>query len=411
MPRSGSKLPKSEATRLRLLDCAVAEIVESGPDRLGFTAVARRASMSTGALYARYENADELLLEVWLNRCLPILRDLLDDMVEALGKEEGVAARLRIGDRLSGPDPGLLLLANLLVVGRRNETVHEVLEPTFVDAVVKARTKAPGIELFLGMVLGVSLCVEGVGLKGLDWSGSVSLVARSVAAVADADPRIPEVTAEPETFCSPENVDDVERRLFDAVASVIAKVGVDRATVSRIARTADINPASIYMRYEDKYALFRSAISHVMAMGSSNNRRLVERYRSGTRAEQDGRRGSVAMFLGNASKAYEPVRRLRLETMLAATHDEEISRATNTIYRAAIAETESQMGAPKGSLTGRDALPYITLHRFAFFGYAILCEYGLIDDRNTSVDPYMRRVGEILTGLYAQSMKQGSRNK
>ena len=403
MPRSGTKLPKSEATRLKLIDCAVAEIVESGADRLGFTAIARRSSMSTGALYARYENADELLLEVWLNRGLPILRDLLGDLVEALDKDSGVAARLRISERLSAPDRDLLLLDNLLIVGRRNETVAEVLAPSFVDAVSKAMDRAPGLELFLGLALGVPLGVAGTGFTGLDWSGSVSIVARATAAVAESGPVVPDVEPEPETFFSPEGVDDVERRLFDAVAQVIAKVGVDRATVSRIARTADINPASIYMRYEDKNALFRSAISHVMAMGSPHNRRLVEGYRTGTRATGSAVDGAVAMFLGNASKAYEPVRRLRLETMLAATQDEELRRVTNTTFLEAITETEANVGAARGSLTGRDGLPYITNHRFAFFGYAILCEYGLIDDRNSSVTPYMARLGEIMSDLYAKS--------
>ena len=58
MPKTGNRLPKSEATRLRLLACAVEEINSEGPDRLGFTSIARRAGLSTGALYARYESID-----------------------------------------------------------------------------------------------------------------------------------------------------------------------------------------------------------------------------------------------------------------------------------------------------------------------------------------------------------------
>ena len=403
MPRSGTKLPKSEATRLKLLDCAVAEIVESGPDRLGFTAIARRASMSTGALYARYENADELLLEVWLNRGLPILRDLLVEMVESLHQESGVAARLQLAERISDPDPEILLLDNLLVVGRRNETVHEVLAPTFIEAVKKVAHSVPGIELYLGQVLGMALGVAGTGFTGLDWSGPVNIVASAVASIPGyGSPKL-ETTPDPETFISPEGVDEVERRLFDAVATVIAKVGVDRATVSRIARTADINPASIYMRYEDKDALFRSAVAHVMAMGSANNKKLVESYGSGGRRAPDGLSGAVSMFRGNASREYESVRRLRLETMLAATHDPDLQRVTKSSYLDAISETESAIGAVEGSLTGRDGLPFITHNRFAFFGYAMLCEYGLIDADYPHIEAFMAKVGAILFTMYETS--------
>ena len=403
MPRSGTKLPKSEATRLRLIDCAVAEIVESGPDRLGFTAIARRAGMSTGALYARYENSDELLLEVWLNRALPVLRELLNDLGEAVDKESGVAARLRIAQRLTVPDPELLLLANLLIVGRRNETLNEVIAPSFVDAMKKAAGQVPGLEIFFGVVLGIVLGSAGVGFIGLDWSGPVALTAKSVAGIPAHGGHRTDPDPEPETFFRPIDADEVEQRLFDAVAAVIAKVGVDRATVSRIARTADINPASIYLRYEDKDALFRSAVVHVMRMGSANNKSLVEKYKQQSRADQGGSEGAVAMFRGNASKGYESIRRLRLETMLAATHDPDLRRATNAIYLEAIAETEESVGAVKGSLTGGDGLPFITFSRFSFFGYATLCEYGLIDVDYPHFEAFAANIGRTMMKMYASS--------
>ena len=43
-----------DATTVRLLDAAIAEIAEHGPDRATVTAIARRAGVTTGALYPRW---------------------------------------------------------------------------------------------------------------------------------------------------------------------------------------------------------------------------------------------------------------------------------------------------------------------------------------------------------------------
>jgi AcrR family transcriptional regulator len=150
MPKTGLRLPKSEVTRLKLLSCAVDEIIEVGPDRLGFTSIARLAGLSTGALYARYENVDELILEVWMAEGLPVLRRLLVDLEESLSRESGVAARLRLSEQLSGADRGLLILVNLMVASRRIEAAFEEIAPSVVEEVAKFSSRVPAIEFYLG---------------------------------------------------------------------------------------------------------------------------------------------------------------------------------------------------------------------------------------------------------------------
>ena len=62
----------------RIRDAALAEALALGPDRLGPTAVARRAGLSTGAVYARYEDHAELLVDLWVNRCRVEVGDLVE---------------------------------------------------------------------------------------------------------------------------------------------------------------------------------------------------------------------------------------------------------------------------------------------------------------------------------------------
>ena len=52
--------------RTRLLDAAVTEIAERGPDRATVAAIARRAGLTTGALYARWPGKRDLLNDVRL---------------------------------------------------------------------------------------------------------------------------------------------------------------------------------------------------------------------------------------------------------------------------------------------------------------------------------------------------------
>lgn len=412
MPKTGNRLPKSEATRLKLLACAVDEINEVGPDRLGFTSIARRAGLSTGALYARYENVDELLLEVWMSEGLPALRRLLVDLEESLSRESGVAARLRLSEQLSGTDRGILILVNLLVASRRIEATYEEIAPSVSEEIAKFSARVPAIEFFLGTVLGMAMGISGTGLSGLDWQGPIALI--SSATRKAVDPReIPgDVTGVPETIFIPDDAEEIDARLFDAVAHVIARVGASHATVSRIARRAKVNPASIYMRYEDKDALFAACMSHVMRMGESRNQEIFDQYQEGIQSSTDVTTASEAIIMlrGNQSPEHSNIRRLRLETMFASMHDENLRRINQEIYLSTIEANEKYLGVPATTLTNRVVLPYSVFNRFAFFGYAVLAEYGLCDMNHQYLLSYVLELSQSLRKL-AQGSDLDQTNK
>jgi AcrR family transcriptional regulator len=405
MPKTGIRLPKSEVTRLKLLSCAVDEIIEVGPDRLGFTSIARRAGLSTGALYARYENVDELILEVWMAEGLPVLRRLLVDLEESLPRESGVAARLRLSEQLSGADRGVLILVNLLVVSRRIEATFEEIAPSVVEEVAKFSSRVPAIEFYLGTILGIAMGVSGTGLHGLDWQGPVAMISNAVRRTVEPQEIAPDFANTPETVHFPDDAEEIDRRLFDAVAYVIARVGASQATISRIARRAKVNPASIYMRYEDKDALFAACMTYVMRMGDSRNAQILDDYQESIQnpKEISPADEAIVMFRGNQSPEHASIRRLRLETMFAAMHDENLRRMNQDIYMTTISRNEEHLGMSPASLTNRTVLPFSIFSRFAFFGYAVLAEYSLCDMNHRYLLSYVSQLSRTL-----QKIAQGS---
>ena len=387
MPAHGSRLPKSEATRLRLLDCAVAEIARSGPDRVGFTAVARLAGMSTGALYARYENADELLVDVWLQKCLPEVRRVVDDLTSAVTGESETGC-LAVATRIGSLDPVLLATTRLLVAARRNDTLWEVVDPSFRETVDRAVGRHPGFPFVLAHVFGYVLGVAGSGLTHLDWVGPLTMAARAVPHAKESPVDLRTVAARPETPSDPMG-DEVDNRLFDALSDVIGKVGVDRATVSRIARRAGVNPATMYMRYEDKDALVLRVLSIISEMGVSRNRELVDAF-----GESQSLDGGVAMFRGNATDEYQGIRRLRVETIMAAGCHDELRDAVRRTYVEAATADAAQVGVASVANDPR-ALAFALFMRFAFFGHALLREYGYLPADDPCVE-------SVLDGMFRE---------
>jgi AcrR family transcriptional regulator len=401
MPKSGEKLPKSESTRLKLLDCAVAEILAVGPDHIGFTSVARRAGMSTGALYARYENVDELLLEVWLQRGLPALRRLIGEMQESLDTHTGKQARRRIADMLRGPDPELCLIAKILVIARRNDAVGEFVIPSTVDVIGKAVGDTPAFDLYLAQVLGITVGVQGTGFVDLDWYGPISIVASSAREAKEAvilDATVPSI---PEAAQSGVGLDDLDARLFGAVSRVISRVGIDHSTISRIARHADINPASIYMRYDDKTALLAACISHVMAATYSQNKDLIEyfNYEPESAAEENQYLSAAAMFRGNQSPEHREIRLLRLETMFGAAHHKDLQDIIRGVFTNILLTDQQSLGVHTDDTLLEAILPVLVFSRFSFFGLALLGEFGFVQASHAYVLPYVTNVNKRISSV------------
>jgi AcrR family transcriptional regulator len=82
-----TRAEKKAATRRRVLDAAVAIALAEGFSRITVSAVARRAGLTTGAIYSNFASKEDLLLEV-VGLVTPALN--LTDMLEEVDDLEGL---------------------------------------------------------------------------------------------------------------------------------------------------------------------------------------------------------------------------------------------------------------------------------------------------------------------------------
>ena len=238
----------------RILDAAVVVLDRFGIDGLSARRVAEQAGLSTGAIYGRFENTDELLVEVWNRR----LRSVV------LG---GLERSIRMSDPAVGdPDPVVpesfdpvaeRIGAFVIALAPRSDVLSEVVVPD-VDAWLRAMGVGPGnpatsrarraiaIAAYFGAMLNGSvsealhpdwlLCLrwweEARAREALPLSGPVAWLPPTRIAVESGNPEL-----------------DV---LLLATGEVMARAGVAGTTVTRIARRAGVPRSAVYAHFDSK---------------------------------------------------------------------------------------------------------------------------------------------------------------
>src|SRR4051812_36236505 len=195
--------PAVDLTRERLIDAAARVFAEKGYDRAGVQEIARRAGLTTGAIYGRFQGKAELLQAAIDSRTT----DELDDLFSSHAFAGHATDILKIvGAHLVTPteddeSEGALLL-EAFVAARRDEEVRESLlsmieERAHLLADLVERAKADGsIDAGLDSDSIVTFC-HAVGLgfllfdaishplpTALPWE---QLITRLVSALAPAD--------------------------------------------------------------------------------------------------------------------------------------------------------------------------------------------------------------------------------
>ncbi|GJM37796.1 MAG: hypothetical protein DHS20C19_11630 [Acidimicrobiales bacterium] len=113
----------------RLLAAAVDLFIEKGFDKAGVAAIARRAGVTTGAIYSRWTGKQEMMLDAiglvmheQLDRLLSAGTTSLTDVLSALGAELVVRS-----------DTADILLAEALVIARRDPEFHSMLSRRLLE--------------------------------------------------------------------------------------------------------------------------------------------------------------------------------------------------------------------------------------------------------------------------------------
>jgi AcrR family transcriptional regulator len=322
----------------RLLEAALDELDAVGVDRLGMIGVARRAGLTTGALYGRYENAHELAADVWQSRVRVPTFTFLDDAVAAVVDGGDPKALVKVLEVLQEPPREITAGLELLVCARRIDELEELVAPDAEAwlrrhrASLRARDQHHRAHVLFaaGSVAGMLL----YSIPGTEVNDAEPVLNAIAQGFADAyEP--------PGTRFAPARIgqersalgDPHQDALIDAVAAITARVGFERATASRIARRANLTSGAIYARYHTKDELLREAVEVLLARRFADalaaNTHLFTGFDAGTATAS-----VVAGLLGAARREW---RIFRVEAQLASRYRPQLATTLDRVQKTGMA--------------------------------------------------------------------------
>lgn len=337
----------SQENDARLLDAALDEIASAGVDGLGMSGVARRAGLTTGALYGRYENVNELAAEVWTSRVRDEHFAFLDAALCALVDGEGSVSVADIVRELSAPGRVTVAALELLATARRIDELDEVVAPDVerwlrgwgASARARDQRRRAQVLFTLGALWGV-LLHSLPRARRVDWPAVFERLGHTYGQPYDGSDECLE--PDPTDAVHAETGDDSESALIDSVSTIVARVGFDRATTSRIARRAGFTSGAIYARYKTKDDLLAHAVDVLLAKRFAND--LVTN-RDAYFNEPNVGAATARIFGGYLAPARREWRLFRIETQLASRHRPQLAATLDRVHETAIRDYLDALGA------------------------------------------------------------------
>jgi AcrR family transcriptional regulator len=322
---------KSRQTDLKVAQSAARAVRTVGVDQMALTRVAADAGFSSGAIYARCDDRSELVVLAWEKSFWPMLSEILTLLTDAvIEKDEAKLARVsELFVLASSPEavPDIGSAMEVIVASRRDEVIAEVVQRDINgllddrgvgpstdgaarQAVVSAICTLFGASILNSVFPGVSSDMPQI--DPTDLLETFTRALRSPVKPGRAHSPLPEATP----YVFPTTNDDIRDALISASEYVIARSGVHRATVSRIARRAGVSVGAIYGLYENKESLVSDCLE--VLFPPQSRREAGEWSTVFTSTDQ---RAAVTDILANyMSPSFEQWRRFRLESLIAARH-------------------------------------------------------------------------------------------
>jgi AcrR family transcriptional regulator len=328
----------------RLLDAALDELAAVGVDRLGMIGVARRAALTTGALYGRYENVHELAADVWRSRVRDVVIAFLDDIVGALLDGGDPKALARVLETLEQPPREIAAGFELMVCARRIDELEEIVAPEIEAwtkrsrATLRARDQRRRAQVLFatGSVAGMLLHAI-PSARTVDWKDLLRHIGESF--TRDYDPPAERFAAERTGLVRSALGDPHQDALIEAVAGITARVGFERATASRIARRANLTSGAIYARYHSKDDLLADAVEVLL------ERRFADDLAANSylRTAPDVGSATARVMGGYLSAPRREWRIFRIEAQLASRYRRELAARLDRVQEAGIRATLDTM--------------------------------------------------------------------
>ena len=258
---------RSTRNAAAVLKAITQESIANGLDGIVASSVAKRAGLTTGAIYSRFENSDEMLIALWENVVAPEFEPFLADTISAINSATPITATTPIVELLEKPSRIVGLGAEFLAIAQRNDVVGEVVTPQISlwlsDAGLHQRNNAVKKA---GVALGASIAI-GSALRSFitGTNAGMPIIAESIrSSISAATPTSsPRKRLDPVSTHSNTGV-PLRDALINATAEVMSKTGFTNATISRIARKSQVTSGSIYNFYPDKETLMNDAVRELM---------------------------------------------------------------------------------------------------------------------------------------------------
>ena len=325
---------KSRQTDLKVAQSAAKAVRTVGVDQMALTRVAADAGFSSGAIYARCDDRSELVVLAWEKSFWPMLSEILSLLIESvLSRSNANSEQIReLFERASHEDaiPDLGSAMEVIVASRRDEVIAEVVQRD-INGLMEDHGVGPSTDgADRQAVVGAICTVFGAALLNSSYSNeSIQdidpfpfLESFMVALQRGTKPSKPAgPVREVAPYAFPTTYDDVRDALISASEYVIARSGVHRATVSRIARRAGVSVGAIYGLYENKDSLVSDCLEVLFPPQTAHDARSW----AGVFTAPDQRAMVTQILTNYMSPSYVQWRRFRLEAFIAARHSDAVS--------------------------------------------------------------------------------------
>lgn len=316
--RSTRAINNDEAIR----DAAVTLLLRSGIDSMSFRDIGREAGLTHGALYARFEDVEELLVDVWNTVLCQRAIAMISAAMEAAA-HPSEASITAVTDLIRDATAADVATVEVLLTSRRFLILHEEVEAFIHDYLDTNGTGASSAVQSRALVLFAlaTMMIFANDQFGMD-DGCLDFLRPILTASLSVDPaNVPEL--EPHDASDrliPLPKDDLRSQLAYHTFSAVGRSGYTRATISRISRRANCSPGAIYKIYPSKEDLVIAAIRSVMQAPWITVASLCEMLDE----------GSLAQLLHGAASAENSVRKsFTMEIAMASAHSDKLRSAVH----------------------------------------------------------------------------------
>jgi AcrR family transcriptional regulator len=327
-----SRLERASALGARLLDAALKQIRECGPDDLNLSSVALRTGVTTGAIYARYENANELVLATWNAKCATPIQEFILNAI-AMSRDDITAAEEIRSTVTESPD-SIAVAISILIASPRVDELEETVAPEFREWLRRMRNTGDFTNhalVVVAYVLGAMCFNAMIEAPRRDWISPLEWVTdHQDILVAPMSPTFIDTMVTEEIPFTISTGDPIRDALLTGAVSVIARSGLRRSSTSRIARASGNTQSTLFQTWKTRSELVSDLAGHVSESFAEAARPFGSAAIAGdAQVAAEG----IARLLTPAARTQ---RRARLEFTLAAMYDHDVAERVHAADQAAV---------------------------------------------------------------------------